>query len=222
MAISPINMSVCICLHLFLFLLFKKISLNECTYILLINSINFIGGCYGNFMSNWVTFTVYYDQIYLVLTSSSLLFGSAPFSINNSTIWVSASTLYKYICIYVCIFNLQGKTPLHVAVANADTQIVELLIEKGADPNNCYPAVTQYSLLQVCCTSTCHKGWLLNRCYTVFHVCVQVCCTSTCYQWSLLISCYLVFLVSRSAQLYTSISVYMYVFLIYREEPHST
>ena len=64
--------------------------LNECTYILLINSINFIGGCYGNFMSNWVRFTVYYDQIYLVLTSSSLLFGSAPFSINNSTIWVSA------------------------------------------------------------------------------------------------------------------------------------
>jgi hypothetical protein len=63
--------------------------LNECTYILLINSINFIDGCYGNFMSNWVTFTVYYDQIYLVLTSSSLLFGSAPFSINNSTIWVS-------------------------------------------------------------------------------------------------------------------------------------
>jgi ankyrin repeat protein len=40
------------------------------------------------------------------------------------------------ICIYVCIFNLQGKTPLHVAVSNKDTQIVELLIEKGADPNN--------------------------------------------------------------------------------------
>jgi hypothetical protein len=46
--------------------------LNECTYILLINSINFIGGCYVNFMSNWVSFTVYYDQIYLVLTSLSL------------------------------------------------------------------------------------------------------------------------------------------------------
>jgi ankyrin repeat protein len=29
-----------------------------------------------------------------------------------------------------------GRTPLHVAVFNADTQIVELLIEKGADPNN--------------------------------------------------------------------------------------
>jgi hypothetical protein len=39
-------------------------------------------------------------------------------------------------CIYVCIFNLQGKTPLHVAVSNKDTRIVELLIEKGADPNN--------------------------------------------------------------------------------------
>ena len=50
---------------------------------------NFIGGCYGNCMSNWVTFTVYYDEIYMVLTSSSQLFGSAPFSINNSTIWVS-------------------------------------------------------------------------------------------------------------------------------------
>ena len=39
-------------------------------------------------------------------------------------------------CIYVCIFNLQGKTLLHVAVSNVDTEIVELLIEKGADPNN--------------------------------------------------------------------------------------
>ena len=29
----------------------------------------------------------------------------------------------------------QGQTPLHVAVSNADTQIVELLIEKGADTN---------------------------------------------------------------------------------------
>jgi ankyrin repeat protein len=45
-------------------------------------------------------------------------------------------TLCKYIGIYLCIFNLQGKKPLHVAVSNADTQIVELLIEKGADPNN--------------------------------------------------------------------------------------
>ena len=34
------------------------------------------------------------------------------------------------------MFNLQGETPLHVAVSNADTQIVELLFEKGADPNN--------------------------------------------------------------------------------------
>ena len=33
-------------------------------------------------------------------------------------------------------FNLHGKTPLHVAVSNKDTQIVVLLIEKGADPNN--------------------------------------------------------------------------------------
>jgi ankyrin repeat protein len=39
-------------------------------------------------------------------------------------------------CIYVCIFNLQGKTTLHVAVSNNDTRIVELLMEKGADPNN--------------------------------------------------------------------------------------
>jgi ankyrin repeat protein len=46
------------------------------------------------------------------------------------------TTLYKYISIYVCIFNLQGETPLYVAVFNADTQIVELLIEKGADPDN--------------------------------------------------------------------------------------
>ena len=46
------------------------------------------------------------------------------------------TTLGKYNCIYVCIFSLQGKTPLHVAVSKADTQIVELLIEKGADPNN--------------------------------------------------------------------------------------
>ena len=41
--------------------------------------------------------------------------------------------VYLYTCMY---FNLQGKTPLHLAVSNADTQIVELLIEKGADPNN--------------------------------------------------------------------------------------
>jgi ankyrin repeat protein len=40
------------------------------------------------------------------------------------------------ICIYVCIFNLQGETPLQVAVSAGDTQIVELLIEKGAYPNN--------------------------------------------------------------------------------------
>ena len=63
--------------------------LNECAYILLIKSMNFTGGCYGNCMSNWVSFTVYYDQIYLVLTQLSVLFGSAPFSINNSTISVS-------------------------------------------------------------------------------------------------------------------------------------
>jgi ankyrin repeat protein len=49
---------------------------------------------------------------------------------------VYRTTLYNYICIYVCIFNLQGKSPLHVAVSNADTQISELLIEKGASPNN--------------------------------------------------------------------------------------
>jgi hypothetical protein len=76
--------------------------LNECTYILLFNSINFIGGCYGNFMSNWVTFTVYYDQIYLVLTSSSLLFGSAPFSINNSAIWVSALDTATWSGLFPC------------------------------------------------------------------------------------------------------------------------
>jgi ankyrin repeat protein len=34
------------------------------------------------------------------------------------------------------MFNLQGKNPLHVALSDEDTQIVELLIEKGADPNN--------------------------------------------------------------------------------------
>jgi hypothetical protein len=76
--------------------------LNECTYILLINSINFIGGCYGNFMSNLVTFTVYYDQIYLVLTSSSLLFGSAPFSINNTTIWVSLLYTAAWSGVFTC------------------------------------------------------------------------------------------------------------------------
>jgi hypothetical protein len=56
---------------------FIQVYLYICMYL------NFIGGCYVNFMSNWVSFTVYYDQIYLVLTSSSLLFGSAPFSINK-------------------------------------------------------------------------------------------------------------------------------------------
>ena len=76
-----------------MFIMHTNSCFNECTYILLINSINFIGGCYVNSMSNCVTFTVYYDQIYLVLTSSSLLFGSAPFSINNRTIWVHVSVL---------------------------------------------------------------------------------------------------------------------------------
>jgi hypothetical protein len=75
---------------------------NECKYIPQINRINFIGGCYVNFMSNWVTFTVYYDQIYLVLTSSSLLFGSAPFSINNSTIWVSALDTATWSGVFPC------------------------------------------------------------------------------------------------------------------------
>jgi ankyrin repeat protein len=45
------------------------------------------------------------------------------------------ATLYKYTCKYVCIFNLQGETPLHVAASEGDTQMVELLIEKGADTN---------------------------------------------------------------------------------------
>ena len=33
---------------------------------------------------------------------------------------------------YVCIWNLHGKSPLHIATLNGNTQ---LLIEKGADPN---------------------------------------------------------------------------------------
>jgi hypothetical protein len=86
--------------------------LNECTYILLINSINFIGGCYVNSMSNCVTFTVYYDQIYLVLTSSSLLFGSAPFSINNSTIWVSSLDTATWSAVFPC--RLKIHTYIHI------------------------------------------------------------------------------------------------------------
>jgi hypothetical protein len=39
------------------------------------------------------------------------------------------ATLCMYPCIYVCIFNLQGKTPLHVAAFGGDTQMVELLID---------------------------------------------------------------------------------------------
>ena len=76
--------------------------LNECTYILLSNSIKFIGGCYGNYMSNCVTLTVYYDLIYLVLTSSSLLFGSGPFSINNSAISVSTLDTATWSRVFPC------------------------------------------------------------------------------------------------------------------------
>jgi ankyrin repeat protein len=33
------------------------------------------------------------------------------------------------------IVNLQGQTPLYVAAYNGHAQLVELLTEKGADPN---------------------------------------------------------------------------------------
>ena len=33
------------------------------------------------------------------------------------------------------MFNLQGRTPLHIGASLGHTQLVELLIEKGADPN---------------------------------------------------------------------------------------
>ena len=36
---------------------------------------------------------------------------------------------------YVCIFNLQGRTSLHEAASGGHTQVVELLIAKGSDPN---------------------------------------------------------------------------------------
>ena len=55
------------------------------------------------------------------------------YKIGNQVFRHNFKQVYLYIIMY---FNLQGKTPLHVAVSNADTQIVELLIEKGADPNN--------------------------------------------------------------------------------------
>ena len=40
-----------------------------------------------------------------------------------------------HLCKYVCIFNPQGRTPLHIAVLLRHTQMVELLMEKRADPN---------------------------------------------------------------------------------------
>ena len=43
------------------------------------------------------------------------------------------TTLYKYTCKYVCIFNLQGQTPLHDAALYGHTQLVELLIARKAD-----------------------------------------------------------------------------------------
>ena len=45
------------------------------------------------------------------------------------------TTLYKYTCKYLCNFNPQGQTPLHKAAFSGNTQLVELLIEKEADPN---------------------------------------------------------------------------------------
>ena len=41
-----------------------------------------------------------------------------------------------HLCKYVCIFNPQGRTPLHIAVLLRHTQMVELLMEKREDPNN--------------------------------------------------------------------------------------
>ena len=52
------------------------------------------------------------------------------------------TTVYKYTCKYVCIFNLQGRTPLYVAVFFSHTQLVEILMEKGADPNCRYANVS--------------------------------------------------------------------------------
>jgi hypothetical protein len=86
--------------------------------ITLINSIHFIGGCYGNSMSNWVTFTVYYDQIYLVLTSSSLLFGYAPFStgkLHGVICKCNDNMIFKvYLIIAISPFNLSACICLHL------------------------------------------------------------------------------------------------------------
>jgi hypothetical protein len=65
-----------------------------------------------------------------------LIFYHMSYKIGNQVYRHNFIQVYLYICIYVCIVNLQGKTPLHVAVSNTDTQIAGLLIEKGADPNN--------------------------------------------------------------------------------------
>jgi ankyrin repeat protein len=41
--------------------------------------------------------------------------------------------LYTNACKDVCIFNLQGRSPLHQTASHGHTEVVEVLIAKGAD-----------------------------------------------------------------------------------------
>ena len=62
----------CLKFVVLLFIIHCNSCLHECTLILLIIRINSACGCYGNSISNQVSLTVYYDQMYLVLTLLSL------------------------------------------------------------------------------------------------------------------------------------------------------